>query len=154
MNNISKISAYGAFFGTLALLGLSFLDKFAPVQVKYDGFERYSGLTPVACQMDTKGKVTNVNLVDGENYSETRMTDGTLVLEGNFNYRIQPNGDFAPQAESSDLYGHDLDNSDYWSDIRQGSVILAPKSLEAKVPGGKHPGWMTGRSCRYSTAQT
>lgn len=135
MNNLTRIGAYGAFFGTLAVLGLSFLNKYGPVKVEYKGFESYAakGLTPVACQIDTQGKVTEVDLVKGEDYSVTKTDDGTTVIEGKFNYRIKPDIAFAPHADHSDNYGNTPENCDYWADAREGTVILAPKSLEAKV---------------------
>lgn len=124
LENLAAAGVVAALVGTLGFVGYK---KCANAPETYHGFDSFAekGYKPVACRIDTQGDVTDVTLLPGQ-YTKIKNADGTIKLDGRFLYSIEPDSWFAPNSpEHTDNYGHTPENSDYWSDTRDGTVTLA-----------------------------
>lgn len=133
-NGLVEIGLVLATAGVFGLFGFQTYKRIDNAPETFKGFEKYTQKGYVVQKFDipTQGDITEVKMLPKEQYRVSKK-DGKLVLEGNFEYSIEPDIQFAPHADHSDNYGNTPDNCDYWADTREGTVILAPKTLEAKL---------------------
>ena len=94
---------------------------------KLIGFGEYQDYKVEKINLPTEGDVVLLKKIPFREYETKKLTNGNVLITGNFYYEIRPQTKYAPDLQRSDIYGNTPENSNYWGDMRYGTVLLSMK---------------------------
>lgn len=92
---------------------------------KLIAFGEYQNYKVDKVEIPTEGDVVLLKKLPFGNYEIKNLDNGSVIIAGNFYYEIRPQTKFAPDLCHSDNFGNTPENSNYWGDIRYGTVLLS-----------------------------
>ena len=92
---------------------------------KLIGFGGYQNYKVIKIDLPTEGDIVLLRKMPFREYEIKNLSNGNVMITGNFYYEIRPQTKFAPNLYHTDKYGNTPEKNNYWGATRYGTVLLS-----------------------------